>query len=51
MTGVQTCALPISFMLVGAWIGGRLFGLATPATFRYVALVILATAGLFGLLR
>lgn len=39
------------FMVLGAWLGGRMFHLADAAVFRRVALAILAAAGLFGLLR
>jgi uncharacterized membrane protein YfcA len=39
-------------MVLGAWAGGRLFhGLASERLYRNVALAILFTTGLFGLLR
>ncbi len=39
-------------MIVGAWMGGRLFhGLASDRLYRNVALAILLATGLFGLLR
>jgi uncharacterized membrane protein YfcA len=39
-------------MVLGAWAGGRLFhGLASERIYRNVALAILFTTGMFGLLR
>jgi uncharacterized membrane protein YfcA len=38
-------------MLLGAWIGGRLFRFADPKLYRTVALLLLLCVGLFGLLR
>lgn len=38
-------------MLLGAWIGGRLFRFADPKFYRNTALLLLLGVGLFGLLR
>mgnify|MGYP003326383497 CR=1 FL=1 len=48
------CALVVLFpvMVLGAWIGGRLFhGLASESLYRNVALAILFATGVFGLSR
>jgi uncharacterized protein len=41
----------LPLMLLGAWIGGRLFRFADPKLYRTVALLLLLCVGLFGLLR